>query len=595
VKLKKSLALCFLATLAFVPRTIAAEKHIDILPLSEVKAGMLGEAHTVFQGTTPESFKVRVISILPNFLPKQDIILIRAEDPRVESTGIAAGMSGSPVYIDGKLMGAIAYGWAFAKEPLAGVTPIESMLAMRERPDRPPDPYEAKDLPSPAKPGGNGPDRVGGSHLDDRLLPLALPLSVSGASEAALAYLGEEVRSFGLHPVRGGAAGKLQTDSAVAKALVPGAAVGVTLIQGDMSTTAMGTLTYTDGRQALAFGHPMFGIGAVKLPMVFGQIHAIIPSLSSSLKMASPLAHIGSITDDSKNGVVGLLNEKATMVPVSVRVVSKGVDKPPFAVEIARHRRLLPMLATMAVSTALTEAVPDIADMFADVTTRLFVRGFAPIELRDQIFSNENLAPRVLAMSHGMRALNDLLGNPFAPAVVEKIEIEARVDFRADAAEIVAVSLPGDRVWAGSRLPLRITLRPYGGGESTERLDVEVPSSFAGHSVKIEIAGGAQAKPEIPRAESLQGFIDNLRLYYPASAVVVSMTSRDDGASLHGRVLRNLPPSALDTLRSASQTRSAETFRVVKRTPFLKSRVFSGRQEITVHVRDPKEKALERP
>ena len=562
-----------------------AAAQTAILPLSEVKPGMVGEARTVFQGTVPEAFKVRVVSILRNFLPKQDVILVRAEDPRLEASGIAAGMSGSPVYVEGKLMGAIAYGWSFAKEPLAGVTPIESMLAEHERADRPPpDPYQAQSL----EPAAQEPARPGPAEAPTlRLQPVAIPLSVTGASDASLAYLGEELQPFGLHPVRAGGAGeKVAAGTPSPKALIPGAAVGVALMQGDMTTTAMGTLTYTDGKQVLAFGHPMMGIGAVNLPMVLGEIHAIIPSLASSLKMSSPIGEIGTITDDSKSGIVGTIGGHAGTVPVLVKVTSKGVSKPPFKVAIARHRRLTPMLATMAVSTALGEAVIDVTDMVADVTTRLSVRGFAPIELRDQIFSNDSLAPRVLAMSHGMRALGDLLANPFAPAVVEKIEVDARVEFRADSAEIVALSAPGDRVRAGARLPLRVTLRPYAGAELTQTLDVDVPQALAGRTVKIEVAGGAQVKPEVPRAEDLRGFIENLRAYYPASSTVVSLTTRDDGAALRGRLIRNLPASALDTLKPASQTRRADSFHVIKRTAFPGSRPITGRQEITVQVSD---------
>jgi hypothetical protein len=582
------ICLSVLAACVLSPRQATAQPAI--LPLSEVKPGMVGEARTVFQGTVPEAFKVRVVSILRNFLPKQDIILVRAEDPRLEASGIAAGMSGSPVYIEGKLMGAIAYGWSFAKEPLAGVTPIESMLAERERPDRPvPDPYQASlesVLPAPSEPARPAPEETAAS----RLRPVTIPLSVTGASDASLAYLGEELQPFGLHPVRAGGAGESHAAGAPSPgALIPGAAVGVALMQGDMTTTAMGTLTFTDGKQILAFGHPMMGIGAVNLPMVLGEIHAIIPSLASSLKMSSPVGEFGNITDDSKSGVIGTIGGHAGTVPVLVKVTSNGVSKPPFKVAIARHRRLMPMLATMAVSTALGEAVADVTDMVADVTTHLHVRGFAPIELRDQIFSNDALAPRVLAMSHGMRALGDLLANPFAPAVVEKIEVDARVEFRADSAEIVALSSPGDKVRAGARLPLRVTLRPYAGPEFSQSLEVELPTALAGLTVKIEVAGGAQVKPEVPRAEDLRGFVENLRLYYPASSIVVSLTTRDDGASLHGQLIRNLPASAMDTLKPAGQTRRADSFHVVKRTAFSGAHPVTGRQEITVQVSDARD------
>jgi hypothetical protein len=562
-------------------RPAVAEEPAAILPLAQVKPGMVGEARTVFQGTSPEPFKVRVVSILRNFLPRQDIILVRAEDPRLEATGIAAGMSGSPVYVDGKLLGAIAYGWSFAKEPLAGVTPIESMLAERDRPDRPP----ADGLTGDTVPRAE--NVAAGEALAGHLQPVAIPLAVSGASEASLVYLGDQLQSLGLRPVRAGGTGRAKTSGGAGGALVPGAAVGVALIAGDMSTTAMGTLTYADGKQVFAFGHSMFGIGSVRLPLVKGEIHAIIPSLSSSLKMASPIADIGCVTDDGKNGIVGRLGEPAGTVPVTVEVTSEGVRKPPFAAKLARHRKLLPMLATTVVATAIGEAVPDVTDMTADVTTRLYVRGFPPIELRDQLFANDSLAPRVLAMSHGMRALAELLGNTFTPVVVEKIDLRARVEFRADAAEIVGLAAPGERVRAGARLPLRVTLRPYHGQEFLETLAIDVPASLAGRTVKIEVASGAQVKPELPRAENLRGLVENLRTYYPAGSLVVSLTTLDDGVALHGNLLRNLPPAALDTLRPVGQSRRADGFRVIKRTAFPRARIFTGHKEIQVQVRDP--------
>jgi hypothetical protein len=536
---------------------------------------MVGEARTVFRGVAPEPFKVRVLSVLRNFLPKQDIILVRAEDARVEGTGIAAGMSGSPVYVDGKLMGAIAYGWSFAKEPLAGVTPIEAMLAERDRPDRPPDPYQQD--------GEDAGQASTVASVAPRLQRVALPLAVSGASEAALAYLDDELRPFGLHPVRAGGGGETTRTGATAQP-VPGAALGVALTRGDMTTTAMGTLTYVDGKQVFAFGHPMFGIGAVRLPMVLGEIHAIIPSLSSSLKVSSPIAEIGTVTDDGKNGIIGVLGAAAAKVSVVVRVSSQGKDKPPFSVEVARHRKLLPVLSTMAISTALGDAIPDFADMVADVTTRLAVRGFGTVELRDQVFSGESLAPRVLAMSHGMRALGDLLGNPFAPAIVERIDVNARVEFRTGTADIVALASPYEKVRPGEKLPLRVTLRPYNAAEIVEPVSIEIPRTLAGKILKIEVAGGSSVKPEMPKPEDLGGLIQNLRRYYPATTLVVSLASKEDGASLHGKLIRNLPLSALDTLRPASQSRRADDVHMVSQSAFPGSHILTGKAEIAVQV-----------
>jgi hypothetical protein len=324
-----------------------------ILPLSEVHPGLVGEAFTVFEGVKPEAFKVRVLSVVPNFLPKQDIILVRAEDPRVANCGIAAGMSGSPVYVDGKLMGAIAYGWSFAKEALAGVTPIESMLAGRQRPRRPPgDPFLV-DNGRALAPGQAAQPRCRARAFRRRAAFAARVAAPGrlGISDAAMRELGETLRPFGLVPVRAGGAGGRKPTAAPAEAVQPGATVGVALVRGDITAVAMGTLTQVEGGTIIAFGHPLMGLGEVNLPLVSGEVHAIVASLSSSIKLASPLTEIGRVVQDLSSGIVGELDRFAPSVPVEVLVAARGEKKSRFRAQVALHRRLLPLLAATVISS----------------------------------------------------------------------------------------------------------------------------------------------------------------------------------------------------------------------------------------------------
>ena len=541
----------------------------DILPLSEVRPGMEGEALTVFQGTTPEPFKIRVVSIVRDFLPHQDVILVRGADPRVEHTGIAAGMSGSPVYIQGKLVGAIAYGFSFSKEPLAGVTPIEAMLAQRGRKGKP-----ATDVYSLA-------GMAGTSAAERGFAPVSIPLSVSGISEAALRYLAEDLKTDHLVPMRAGGGGKVGDAKS---ALVPGAAVGVTLIRGDMSATAMGTLTVVDGNTVHAFGHPLFGAGVVNLPMVLGEVHTIIASLATSTKLASPLADVGRVTDDLKNGIVGVLHEQAGMIPLRIDFASEGTPLRPFAVEIARHRRMLPVFASAALATALGEAFPDVTDAVVDVVTTISLRGMDPISIRDQVAASDGFAPRILAMAHGPRVLGELLGNPFAPAIIDGIRMQVGLTYRADGVEIVSVASPGDKVLSGRALPLRVLLRPYNGKEYLETFAVELPPTLAGKMVKIEVASGSVTKPQIAKPEDLKGFVDTLRMFHPATSLVVSVGMGESGVQMRGTLVRGLPVSAMDTARPTRQTRRAEMFKVVGQTAFPVGKVVTGKQEITLQV-----------
>jgi hypothetical protein len=583
-----------------------------IMPLAAVKPGMVGEALTVFQGSKPEPFKVRVVSVLRNFLPKQDIILVRAEDPRVEHSGIVAGMSGSPVYIDGRLVGAIAYAWSFAKEPLGGVTPIETMLAERQRPRRSGKEVLADGWPAPdtAPKGGRfvnsgvphaslAPQSDGPAALarglglpptaptlatgEPRLLRASVPLSVSGFSARTVAELSEALAPTGLVPLQAG--GGRKPGPPAAGHVAPGSAIGVELVRGDMSTVATGTVTYVDGRSVLAFGHPLFGIGEVYLPLVDAQIHAFLPSLAQSFKMSSPLNEVGTLVQDRQSCIIGDLDARSTMLPIDVRVSGPGVEPRRFHAEVARNRRLTPMLTSLVVGNAITDAEPDVTDMIVTVTSKVGVKGYKPLELRDQIFSPEGVSSRALSMSRGLRAMGELLFNPFEPIVLDRIDVDVRVEYRRDVAEIVGASLPGQEVHAGDTVPLRVTLRPYAGPEYVETVPVVIPRTVAGEVLKIEVASGALVRPDVPQAESLGVYIDNMRKYYSASTIVATLQTADAGASLRGRLIQGLPASAMDTLRPSKQTKRADSYAIADRTVFPTKQLVSGKQELQVLVK----------
>jgi hypothetical protein len=561
-----------------------------IMKLADVRPGMVGQALTVFSGTKPEPFKVRVVSVLKQFLPKQDVILIRAEDPRVEHSGIVAGMSGSPVYIDGKLVGAVAYAWSFSKEPLGGVTPIENMLAERARPRRK-TPLEMA--------AGGGDEAIGGgpSFTDDRsgsagrdpgegrLVRASVPLSISGFTPRAVAELADTLRPAGLVPVQAGG-GRALPAKPEAGHVEPGSAIGVELVRGDMSMVGTGTVTYVDGSTVLAFGHPMFGIGESYLPLVDAEIHSFMPSLAQSFKMSSPLHEIGVLTQDRQSCIIGDLEGRTTMMPVDVRVTGPEGKTRTFHAEVARSRRLTPTLASLVVANAVSDAEPDVTDVIATVTGKLAVEGHGTIELRDQVFSTEGISGRVLGGARGLRALGELMFNPFEPVIVDRMDVDVRLELRRDVADIVGVSVPTETVRAGDTVPVRVTLRPYAGPEYVETVPVKIPVTVKGQAVRIEAASGVMAKPDVAPAETLGGYMENLYKYYTAANIVVTVQTPDEGAALHGRLIPTLPASALDTLRPANQTRRADSYRVADRTVFPSKRLVTGRQELTVAVVD---------
>ena len=540
-----------------------------IMPLSEVRPGMQGYGLTVFEGTKPERFKVKVISVLRNFLPKQAVILMRVEDARIEHTGVAAGMSGSPIYIDGKVVGALAYGWAFSKEPLAGITPIEAMLEDSRAPLRvEPGPTVIARALRPVALG------------DIRLVPVAVPLAFAGVASSTLDDVREEFAALGLLPISAGGGGR----GDLAPRIEPGGAVGVELVRGDMSVTATGTVTYVDGNTVLAFGHPMMRAGQVNLPMVGAEIHAIMPSLANAFKLASPLAEVGALLHDRGAAIVGVLGAKAPRMPLDVNVKRQGHKTQTFKVQLAQSDTLTPLLVSIVTASAVTAAEPDHADMMIDLTTTLTVANRPPIVLREQLFSTAGLNPRVFGAGQGWKALRQVLDNPFGRVDLRQLRVDATVAYKREASEIVGVQVPSKRVRSGQMLSVRVQLRPFGGPDIWRTLEVKLPPHIDGQLVDVEVASGALVAPFVPKPENLKDLMHSFTNYYTAGQIVVSVSLPETGAALGGAPLGALPPSAIDTLLPANQTRNAQMHQLYGRTVLPSDMVVTGKAQVKVRI-----------
>ncbi len=378
-----SLAILLVAQHAFAapPRTIAPDA---------IKPGMEGYGLTVFEGTKPDRFHIKVIGVLHNFLPKQDLILIQSDDPRLIHSGIVAGMSGSPIFIntsDGdRLAGALAYGWHFAKDPIAGVTPIDNMLAAARTPlrgrDRTPASEAALDKPLPDERLAQAPRHRGlplPPPLADgeapNLMRAAVPLSVSGFGARAVGDLTDAFAPYHVVPMAAGGAAKPGVTGPTR--FEPGSAIAVELVRGeDMNVSGTGTVTWVDGDRVIAFGHPMFNVGEIYLPIATAEVHTFMSSISSSFKFASPAVEAGTLVQDRQAAIVGETGARADMIPVRVRVTSPGKAERVFRVEVVRHRFLTPLFTSTVVANAVQEAASDVADATITLHTALGVLGF---------------------------------------------------------------------------------------------------------------------------------------------------------------------------------------------------------------------------
>jgi hypothetical protein len=605
-----ALTLAALAVAVSIPRD-AATKAPEIYPLSKVRPGQKGIGRTVFQGTKPEEFSFKVVGIARNFLPKQDIIIFESEDPKMVEPGITGGMSGSPMYIDGKVACALAYGWRFAKKAIGGCTPIEYMIRDSKLPlrgvdktsvasldewekHRPMDRFaEARDAMSrsglpetawldrtPLPPAPAAP-----ADPESGLVRASVPLSVSGLSPRAFDQAKQIFQPYGVEPMQSG--GGTGDPNGGPSSFEMGGAIGVQLATGDTSIVGTGTVSYIDGTKVIGFGHPMFGMGEAYVPIVSADIITIISSVMSSFKLSSPGRVLGSLTQDRQSSIAGDTTMTAEMIPVQVKIKS-GAGEQTFRADIVRHRFLTPQLMMLVVASAAQLDAPDITDATLLMKSKLVVKGYEPLVFTDYIYSNEGASPNAIASSRSLRALVPLLFNPYKPIRIERFDIEVEVAYKAEFTEIVALRVPELELPIGEKTYVEAVMRPYGGKEYVEKIPLEIPKRLAGSTVKLEVVAGDAARPDVAPPNSLDDVMAALKKTYPANTIVATIYTPDEGVAIDGKVLPDLPDSAIDTARHAASTRRGADYKSITRTVVPARRVVIGRQELVVKIEDLK-------
>jgi hypothetical protein len=582
----------------------------EVIPLSEVRAGMRGHGLTVFQGTTPERFDVEVVGVLHQFLPRQDLIVIRMDHPTLNHSGTVGGMSGSPIYLGGRLAGALAYGWMFALDPIAGVTPIEAMLEELDRPLRP------EGLPPalgawPGRNGAHGVDGVVGSlggrsagevvravlgprpsywsRFDegDGPAPVATPLLLGGFSARVRRMMAGLFEELGLVPLEsGGGGGGGARGASGEAAFVPGGAIGVQLVRGDLSATGIGTATVVRGPQVLAFGHPMFGFGQQHYPVTTARIVTILANRRRSFKLGEPLEEAGALVQDRQACIIADTRRRAPMarVVVTARDRTSG-RRDRFELEVVPQRYLLPALAVSSVASALERFASDRSDLLIAVRGEIRIAGREPVVLEDRAFTSSGAADAGMLL--GLRPLSSLatiLANPFEPASIEAVTLDVELDYRRAEAEIIGAYVAAERLRAGERVAVNVVLRPYDGPEEVRRLMVDLPATAAGEEVTVHVTGGAAARRPLAAPRSLDDVIGNLGRDFAATSVVVTLQRRTPGVSLRGHVALDLPPSALDALRPLAADVHEQPLSTVSQVELPAGRIVSGSARLELEV-----------
>lgn len=554
-----------------------------IMPVAEIKAGMVGVGRTVFHGTELSEFKVHILGVLRNIQgPKRDLILARLEGGPLAKTGVAAGMSGSPVYVDGRLIGAVGYSiGAFPTEAIAGITPIEEMkdaAAMparrtREAAMRIDLPITRETLAAALRQSYTrlapfatraadvqtvGVSAVEGGQLATMLRPIATPLLLNGFEPETVDLLTAVFREAGFAPVAGGTAGRASAEERAAMngPLREGDAIGVSLVGGDLEMGASGTVTHIDGDQVYAFGHPFFGLGPSELPMRRAYVYAMLPSLMSSFKISTLGDVIGTVRQDRATAIAGTLGKGPAIVPMQVTLRStRGGEQATrtFNFEISNDQTFTPLLAYVTLFNTLASYERQFGTATFVLNGRAKVAGHDDITFED-VFAGES--PTLAASTSIGGPLTMLLGNDR-----ERVKLDG-LEFTIDTSE-TPLSATIERVWieelrprAGGVIPVKVLTRSYRGEETISTVPVMIPANVSG-SLSIIVTDGRQLNAfeqrEMRRtlqAQSVEQMIRVLNQTRRNNRIYVRLMTGAPGAVVNGEVLTALPPSVLSVLES---------------------------------------------
>jgi len=462
----------------------SAQQSTEILPLSEVHPGMQGYAYTIFAGDQVEKFDLEVLGIMPNFLgPKQSIILVQLQGPKVEHTGVVAGMSGSPVYLNGKLAGALSLKLGiFTKEPIAGVTPIADVLNPPVQ-TAPPQPiqspqnsakqFSASLIPNdaPSNSSNNFAPQQVTLPMGSALEPIETPLVFSGFEASALRQFSSQLQGYGFVAAQGGTAAPRPDDSQ----LKPGDMAGMVLVQGDASINSACTVTAVQADRVFLCGHPFLSLGDVQLPMARSRVLTTLSSDMASTKIVNVGGSIGTITGDHITAVTGKLGAPPAMIPLELTLSVAGAEKQ-LHFQLVNHPRLTPILVALTTFSGLTQN-----SLYGEGTTlhlsgEIQLKNHAPVQIENTFAPGDALSPDGLPIALSMQSVfSRLFTNNFEATAIERVSLRVESVPGRHSFTIESAWLEKGEAAPGETLRVRVLVRPYRGPAQVQETTVRVP------------------------------------------------------------------------------------------------------------------------
>ncbi|HUI54193.1 MAG TPA: SpoIVB peptidase S55 domain-containing protein [Bryobacteraceae bacterium] len=529
-----------------------------LFPLKDIRPGMHGTGRTVFSGNRIDEFQVEILGVLENVGPKESVILARLSGGPLAETGVVQGMSGSPVYIDGKLVGAVALAFAFSKEPIAGIRPIQDMIrpaAIRAAapPPRAPVALAENDLvralprPEPAMAGSA------------QMVDIATPISFGGFTRATLETFAPQLRALGLEPRQGvSSGGDLDSIMGNPADLKPGSMISVQLLAGDYDVGADGTVTYIDGNRVYAFGHRFLDVGATSLPFARSEVITVVPSTSTSFKLSTAKQWMGAMNHDGNTAVAGELGQRAGMVPVSLDVSREGKPVASYKIQMVNDALLSPLLVQMAVFSAIDATERTVGAATVRVTGDIeFQNAPAPVRLNN-IFAADNGSAMQVSLSAAVPVAY-VMQSDFNAMRLKSIALNIDAYEKKNQLTIDGITVSRHEARAGDTVQLHVSLVGENGAEVTRQVEYHVPIGAEPGMVYFTVADAnttnltdfRQILSSTPRSPNqLITTVNNL---HPNNRAYVRVWRTDPAFQLEGIDLPN-PPASVALILAGSQS-----------------------------------------
>src|SRR5271157_1853409 len=541
----------------------ALAAQTGFFPLQDVKPGMRGTGRTVFSGSQVDEFQVEILGVLDNVGPKESLILARLSGGPLEHTGVMAGMSGSPVYIDGRLVGAVAMAFPFAKDPIAGIRPIQDMMR-----------------PATALPSASGPVQRAAIALADRdltrvlprpepmltgearMVDIATPISFGGFSRATLEAFAPQLRALGLEPRQGiTAGGKVEPGMGNPADLKPGSMISVELMAGDLSVGADGTVTYIDGNRMWAFGHRFLAVGATALPFARADVIALLPNLNTSFKLASAREWMGTISQDRDTAIAGELGKRAALVPVSIGVSRAGRSVESYRVQMVNDPLLSPLLIQMAIYSAIDATERTVGASSVRVTGEVeFQNAPAPVRL-ENMFAADNGSAMLVSLSAAVPVAY-VMQSGFSTLELKRVALHIEAFDQKKQLTIDGISVSRREVRPGDKVLLNVVMAGENGAETVRQVEYQVPIGAEPGPLYFTVADANTANladfrqilATSPRsAGQLIATVNNL---HPNTKAYIRVWRADPAFQLEGADLPD-PPASVALILTGSQSSSA--------------------------------------